>query len=157
MNQSIKNNLPQNTALPNLAENLGIKKLQTKISYLYRLEKTEEIHLLTALFVEHLADNLELIQKPTQIENSELLPLTCFPSLPINFPDSAEMPLFLYGDKVDHESIEDYGIVIGRFYAIDRSINQWRWKYLILNNADFTINSFFSSCICWETELEPLD
>ena len=157
MNQSIKNNLLQSITLPNLAKNLGIEKLQTKISSLYGLEKPEEINLLTALFVEYLADNLELIQKHTQMKNSELLPLICFVSLPIDFPLSAGIPLFLYGDKVCDESIEDYGIVIGRFYAFNYINKQWQWKYLILENADFTTDSFFSTCIYWEIELKPLD
>ena len=156
MNQSIKNNSSQNIALPNLVENLGIEKLQTKISYLYGLEKPEEINSLTTLFVENLADNLELIQKPVQIENSSLFYLTYFPSLPIDFPDSAEMPFFLYGDKVCHESMENHGIVIGRFYAFDYTNKQWRWKYLILDKVDSTAISLFSTGTYWETALKPL-
>lgn len=169
MNQSIKNDLP------NLAENLGIEKLQTKISYLYGLAKPEEINLLTALFVEYLADNLELIQKPAQIKRNNCLSLAGIPRLPIDFPQSAKMPLYLYGDKVcqatprrrksqgnapdpkGHESVEDYGIVIGRFYAFDRASKRWRWKYLIINNADYTNNSFFSTCIAWERDIKSLD
>jgi len=147
MNQSIKNNLSQNIALPHLAENLGIEKLQAKISSLYGLEKLEDIDLLTALFIEHLADNLELIHKPAQIESRILFPLTCIPSLPIDFPQSAAMPLYIYGDRIRHESIEDYGIVIGRFYAFDYTSKRWRWKYLILDNGDFATDSFFSTCI----------
>ena len=157
MNQSIKSNLSKNIALLNLADNSGIEKLQAKIATLYGLEKQEEIDLLTTLFLEYLADNLELIQKPVQIESSSLFCLTCFPSLPTDFPQNAEIPIYLYGDKVSHEAIEDYGIVIGRFYAFDRAGKQWRWKYLILDNADCTTNSFFSTCTYWETELEPLD
>ncbi|MGL5942700.1 MAG: hypothetical protein ACRC2S_20495 [Waterburya sp.] len=157
MNQSIKNNLHKNMILPNLAENLGIKKLQAKISSLYGIEKLEEINLLTALLIEQLVDNLELIQKPTPTKCNNCFPLTCIPSLPIDFPQSAEMPLFLYGDKVSHESIEDYGIVIGRFYAIERISKEWRWKYLIFDNPDYTTDYFFSTCIYWETELEPLN
>lgn len=99
MNQSIKNNPSQNIALSNLAENLGIEKLQAKISSLYGLKKLEDINLLTALLVNYLADNLELIQKPAQTENSSLFYLTCFPSLPVDFPESAEIPIYLYGDK----------------------------------------------------------
>ncbi len=159
MNQSIKNNLPRDTAtaLPNLAENLGIGKLQAKISSLYWLEKQEEIDLLTALFVEYLADNLELIQKPAQTRNSNLRYLTCFPNFPIDFPENAEVPFFLYGDKVSHESIEDCGIVIGRFYAFDRVSDKWQWKYLILDEVDSTIVSLFSTCTYWETELKPFN
>ena len=136
---------------------MGIGKLQKKICHLYGLEKLEEINLLTAFFVKHLADNWELIQKPTQLENRKLLPLSYFPSLPIDFPQSAEIPFYLYGDKVCNESIEDYGIVIGRFYAFDYTSKRWRWKYLILDNADFATDSFFSTCIYWKTELEPLN
>ncbi len=157
MNQSIKNNLSRDIALPNLVDNSGIKKLQAKISTLYGLEKSKDINLLTALFVEYLADNLELIQKPVQTENSNLCYLTCFPSLPSNFPENADIPIYLYGDKVFvcSEAIEDYGIVIGRFYAFDPNSKQWQWKYLILDNTDYTTNSFFSTRIYWETELEP--
>lgn len=151
MNQSIKNNLPD------VSGELGIEKLQTKISCLYGLEKPEEINLLTALFVDYLADNLELIQKPAQIEGKILFPLACFPSLPIDFPDSAAMPLFLYGDSVCNESIENYGIVIGRFYAFGCKNKQWQWKYLILDEADSTTVSLLSTCTYWETELKPLD
>ncbi len=81
----------------------------------------------------------------------------CFPPLPVNFPESAEMPFYLYGDHVYSDSIEDYGIVIGRFYAFDYNLVRWRWRYLILTNQDLAINSFFSTFICWETELEPVD
>ena len=159
MNQHIENNLPRNIALPNLGDSLGIKKLQAKISALYRLEKSEDIDLLAALFVEYLADNLELIQKPAKIRNNNIVDLTCIPSLPINFPENADIPRYLYGDKVYvcREAIEDYGIVIGRFYAFDCTNEQWRWKYLILDNADYTTNSFFSTRIYWEAELKPFD
>ena len=155
MSQHIKNSLPKNLALPNLADNLGIKKLQAKIATLYGLEKSEDINLLTTLFVEYLADNLELIQKPAQTKNSNLRYLTCFPSFPIDFPENAEIPFFLYGDKVSHESIDDYGIVIGRFYAFERASNQWRWKYLILDNPDYTTDPCLSTGIHCETELKP--
>jgi hypothetical protein len=161
MNQSIKNNLPRDTAtaFPSHAKNLGMEKLQAKISSLSGLEKPEDIDLLTAFFVEHLADNLELIQKPAEIGNSNLVDLTCFPSLPSNFPQNADIPRYLYGDKVYvcRDAIEDYGIVIGRFYAFDINSKQWQWKYLILDNADYTTNSFFSTRVYWETELKPSD
>ncbi len=146
-------------ALPNLAENLGIEKLQAKISSLYGLKKSEDINLLTALFVGYLADNLELIQKPAQTKNSNLCYLTSFPSLPINFPENADIPIYIYGDKVCvcREATEDCGTIIGRFYAFDPNSKQWQWKYLILDNADYTNNSFFSTRVYWETELKPSD
>ena len=111
------------------------------------------------MFVEYLADNLELIQKPAEIGNSNIVDLTCFPGLPSDFPENADIPIFLYGDRVYvcREALENYAIVIGRFYAFDYINEQWRWKYLILDNADYTTNSFFSTRIYWETELEPSD
>ncbi len=153
MNQTIKNNLPRSIALPNLADNSGIEKLQAKISSLYGVEKSEDINLLTALFVEHLADNLELIHKPAGIGNSNLVDLTCFPSLSSDFPQNAEIPIYLYGDKVNHEAIEDCGIVIGRFYAFNPNSKEWQWKYLVLDEVDSSTVSLFSTCTYWETEL----
>lgn len=157
MNQHIKNNLPRNIALSNLADDLGIEKLQTKISTLYGFERQEEIDLLTRFFIESLADNVELIQKPTRIENSRLSYVARFPSLPNDFPENAEIPMYLYGDKVVHESIENYGIVIGRFYAFDYINKQWQWKYLIYSDLDLAINSIFSTHICWEKDLQAFE
>ena len=155
MNQHIKNNLPRNIALSNFVDNSSIEKLQSKISILYELERPEDINLLTALFVEYIANNLELIQKPAEVENSNLVNSTCFPSLPINFPKNTNVPMYLYGDKVSHESIEDCGIVIGRFYAFDYTNKQWQWKYLIYTNQELAINSIFSTSIFWEKDLQP--
>ena len=154
MNQYIKSNLPKNIALPNVADNPSIEKLQAKISALYALKKPEDINLLTALFVEYLADNLELIQKPAEIGNSSIVDITCFPSLPTDFPQNAEIPIYLYGDKVNHETIEDCGIIIGRFYAFDYINEQWQWKYLIYTDLDLAINSVFSTSISWEKDLQ---
>ena len=62
-------------------------------------------------------------------------PIFYFPCLPSDFPERAEMPLFLYGDRVvDRASETDPGIVIGRFYAFDYQQYQWGWKYLVLIN-----------------------
>ena len=111
------------------------------------------------MFVEYLTNNLELIQKPTDVVNSSLVNLIFFPSLPTNFPQNVDIPIYLYGDKVyiRRDAIENYGIVIGRFYAFDLNSRQWQWKYLILDNADYATNSFFSTCTYWETELKPFD
>ena len=130
----------------------SIEKLQQTISQLYQIDKPEEIDLLTMLLVEQLANSLELVSIPTPSETSHI-PFACSPPLPINFPDSLEMPLYLYGDRVFHESIEDFAVVIGRFCAFERIAKQWQWKYLILDNQDSTSN-FFSTRVCWETELQ---
>ena len=82
-------------------------------------------------------------------------PTDYFPGLPADFPDSAEMPLFLYGDRVINRASEiDSGIVIGRFYAFDYQQSQWRWKYLVLVYQAIDYGSTF---MYWETDLEPLD
>ncbi len=82
-------------------------------------------------------------------------PIDYFPRLPADFPDSAAMPHFLYGDRViDRASETDPGIVIGRFYAFDYQQSQWGWKYLILVYQAIDYGSTF---MYWETDLEPLD
>lgn len=128
----------------------SIEKLQHTILLLYQIDKPDEINSLTALLIEQLANSLELISIPTAVNN---IPLTCFPSFPLDFPNNMEMPLYLYGDRVFHELIENYAIVIGRFCAFERIEQQWRWKYLILSSQDSMAN-FFSSHVCWETELQ---
>ncbi|MDJ0634395.1 MAG: hypothetical protein QNJ34_14500 [Xenococcaceae cyanobacterium MO_188.B29] len=160
MNQSIKSNLTQDIDLSTVSENCAIEKLQKNIASLYGVRKPEEIKQLTAFFIAQLADSLELLPKPTQIEISDynnLFPVSCFPNLPLDFPERTEMPLYLYGDKVCDQSLEDYGIVIGRFYAFDRQQFQWGWKYLILANQDWAIAPFNLAYLCWEKDLQPLD
>lgn len=115
MNQFIKNNSYRSNKRNNAPENFGIEKLQAKISSLYGIEKLEEINLLIALLIEQLTDNLELIHKPAPTKRNNCFSLICILSLPIDFPQSAAMPLFLYGDRVCHESKEDYG---GYYYSM---------------------------------------
>jgi hypothetical protein len=86
-----------------------------------------------------------------------------FVRLPVNFPDDAQTPYFLYGDRVKWRSVldtdkTDTGVVIGRFYAFVQHQNQWAWKYLVFLDPDS-----YSCCFCttadtaWEQDLEPLD
>lgn len=119
---------------------------------------------MTAFLREQLINSLELLTEPERLnisENSGLFPISYFPNLPPNFPDSATMPLYLYGDKVNYQSsateTADCGIIIGRFYAFDRDRYQWRWKYVILANQDLAIDTFNFTYVCWETDLNPLD
>ena len=90
-------------------------------------------------------------------DSNNFFPLCCFPHLPLDFPDSAEMPLYLYGDKVCHDLIEDYGIVIGRFYAFQHQQCQWGWQYLVLDQQDWEIAPINFTYFCWEKDLQPLD
>ena len=131
---------------------LSVEKLQQRISQLYQIDNLDEIDFLTALFIEQLANSLELNSIPSSLATSNI-PSVNLPPLPAEFPENMEMPLYLYGDRVFHESMENYAIVIGRFCAFERLSKQWRWKYLIFNNQDSVAN-FFSSRVCWETELQ---
>ena len=158
MNQSIENNLTQSINPADASENLGIKKLQKNISNLYDLKKPEEIERLAIFLIQQLADSLELMHPPIQVKDDDIFfSSACFPSLPIDFPQSAEMPLYLYGDKVCHESIENYGIVIGRFYAFDDINKQWQWKYHIYTERDLSLNSISPTNICWEKNLQAFE
>ena len=160
MNQSIKSNLTQDIDLSTVSENCAIEKLQKNIASLYGVRKPEEIKQLTAFFIDRLADSLEFLPKSTQIEIGDynnLFPVSYFPNLPLDFPERTEMPLYLYGDKVCHELIEDYGIVIGRFYAFQHQQCQWGWQYLVLDQQDWAIAPINFTYFCWEKDLQPLD
>lgn len=144
-----------------ISSDLGIEKLQKSISQKYQINESDKIAYLSKLFIEQLADNLELTSIPTQTQksllNASLHPLIHFSPLPDDFPHNLAMPLYIYGDKVFHESIEELAIVIGRFCAFEQISGQWRWKYLILSIQDFAINPFFASQVCGEAELKSAE
>ncbi|MEH2057310.1 MAG: hypothetical protein V7K97_14355 [Nostoc sp.] len=79
--------------------------------------------------------------------------------LPVNFPDVAKTPRFLYGDRLrwlSTESNTDWGIVIGRFYsnACDRCC--WSWWYLIWLSKNSPSAAWTSADIAWEEDLAPI-
>ncbi|WP_339380346.1 hypothetical protein [Coleofasciculus sp. FACHB-SPT9] len=81
--------------------------------------------------------------------------------LPPNFPDSAQIPRFLYGDRLQWKPLSDTdetdrGIVIGRFYTFAPHRYQWAWKYLILIDPESPGAQFCVADTCWEEHLEPL-
>ncbi|WP_199329083.1 hypothetical protein [Coleofasciculus sp. FACHB-1120] len=81
--------------------------------------------------------------------------------LPPNFPDSAQIPRFLYGDRLQWKPLSDTdetdrGIVIGRFYTFAPHRYQWEWKYLILLAPESPSAQFCVADTCWEEHLEPL-
>ncbi|MEP0767658.1 hypothetical protein [Coleofasciculus sp. FACHB-SPT36] len=83
-------------------------------------------------------------------------------SLPANFPDSAQIPRFLYGDRVRWKPVSDIdktdkGSVIGRFYAFAPHQNQWAWKYLIFLDPVSYSAAFCTADTAWEEDLEPID
>ncbi|HEY9650630.1 MAG TPA: hypothetical protein V6C95_08200 [Coleofasciculaceae cyanobacterium] len=132
-----------------------------------------ELDSLTALLIHQLTNNLNHQQLSNLLQAFQLdssvsgLPSLSFHpsvsgvSLPANFPDSAETPKFLYGDRIQWKPLSDTGetdrgIVIGRFYAFAPHRYQWAWKYLIFLTPESTSTQFCVADTCWEEHLEPL-
>jgi hypothetical protein len=132
-----------------------------------------ELDSLTALLIRQLTNNLNRQQLSNLLQAFQLdssvsgLPSLSFhPSvlgvnLPANFPDSAETPKFLYGDRIQWKALSDTdetdrGIVIGRFYAFVPHRCQWAWKYLIFLAPESPSAQFCVVDTCWEEHLEPL-
>ena len=99
------------------------------------------------------------------IPNLSLISLDAPPPsvcLPPNFPDDAETPCFLLGDRVrwkpllEETSEADTGVIIGRFYAFAHHQKQWAWKYLIFLDLASYSYSFCTADTAWEEDLEPL-
>jgi hypothetical protein len=132
-----------------------------------------ELDSLTALLIHQLTNNLNRQQLSNLLQAFQLdssvsgLPSLSFHtsvpgvSLPADFPDSAETPKFLYGDRLRWKPLSDTdetdrGIVIGRFYAFAPHRCQWAWKYLIFLAPESPSAQFCVADNCWEEHLEPL-
>ncbi len=81
--------------------------------------------------------------------------------LPVNFPDSATVPKFLYGDRVKWRLLPDEdeikaGVIIGRFYAYAPHRVSWGWKYLILLDAESYSIKFCAADTAGEECLEAI-
>ncbi len=79
--------------------------------------------------------------------------------LPVNFPDVAETPRFLYGDRlrwISAQSDTDWGVVIGRFYSFTGDRCCWSWCYLIWLSKDSPSAAWTSADIAWEEDLEAI-
>jgi hypothetical protein len=78
--------------------------------------------------------------------------------LPIDFPDTAKTPRFLYGDQLRWLGCgSDWGTVIGRFYSFAPHLCHWNWCYLIWLSKDSPSAAWTSADIAWEEDLEPLE
>lgn len=129
-----------------------------------------ELDSLTALLIRQLTSNLNCQQLCNLLQAFQLdssvsgLPSLSFHpsvpgiSLPANFPDNAETPKFLYGDRLQWKPLfdtneTDRGVVIGRFYAFAPHRCQWGWKYLILLAPESPSAQFCVADTCWEEHL----
>ncbi|MEM9214268.1 MAG: hypothetical protein AAGD25_07960 [Cyanobacteria bacterium P01_F01_bin.150] len=83
--------------------------------------------------------------------------------LPNTFPNN-EPARFEYGDRLhwsshqpSHQPINDWGIVIGRFYSFAPHRCHWRWAYLIWLDSDSPSSAWINADIAWEDDLEPIE
>jgi hypothetical protein len=77
--------------------------------------------------------------------------------LPTSFPETAPIPMFLYGDSVRWRVLKDEepttGIIIGRCFAYAYHRGCWGWQYLVwlsVPAAQVLADS------AWEDDLEAL-
>jgi hypothetical protein len=78
--------------------------------------------------------------------------------LPANFPNEAEPPRFLYGDKlrwIPMNGGADWGTVIGRFYGFASHHCSWKWCYLIWLDKESPSSAWVIADTAWEEDLEP--
>jgi hypothetical protein len=119
--------------------------------------------LTTAIKGSLLADYLSAIRRVAYEEVKPLSQLHLSPpaiDLPTDFPVNAEMPKFLYGDRLcwlSQGEITDWGIVIGRFYSFAPHRCCWCWCYLIWLDPDSPSFAWVRADIAWEDDLEPLE
>ncbi|MBD1881248.1 hypothetical protein H6F70_20740 [Coleofasciculus sp. FACHB-T130] len=156
-------------------QDFGVLELCDRLTHLSQSTPLSkgELDSLTVLVIRQLVNSLnqQLVSdfiKAIQLDNSVSgLPSLSFNtsvpsvSLPANFPDSAETPRFLYGDRLRWKPLSDTdetdrGIVVGRFYAFAPHRYQWAWKYLILLASESPSAQFCVADTCWEEHLEPL-
>jgi hypothetical protein len=119
--------------------------------------------LTTAIKGSLLADYLRAIRRPSCEQVKPLSQLHLSPpaiDLPADFPVNAEMPKFLYGDRLcwlSQGEITDLGIVIGRFYSFAPHRCCWCWCYLLWLDPNSPSAAWVRADIAWEDDLEPLE
>ncbi|WP_375513398.1 hypothetical protein [uncultured Nostoc sp.] len=131
----------------------------------------QEIETLAAILISQLTHSingkliaayLNLIRHSNQDIVLSLINLKCPKAsieLPVNFPDVAKTPRFLYGDRlrwISAQSDTDWGIVIGRFYSFACDRCCWSWCYLIWLSKNSPSAAWTSTDIAWEEDLEPI-
>jgi hypothetical protein len=131
----------------------------------------QEAESLTAILIQDLtasirgrliANYLEIMRQGSKRELTGSINLEFPPpsvDLPASFPDDAEPPRFLYGDKlrwISTNSGADWGTVIGRFYGFASHHCSWKWCYLIWLNKESPSSAWVVADTAWEEDLEPM-
>jgi hypothetical protein len=74
--------------------------------------------------------------------------------LPVDFPEEAPLPVFLYGDGVRWTTdTTTTGTVIGRYFAYAHHRGTWTWKYLVWLRE--STGQMLADC-AWEDDLEAM-
>ena len=128
-----------------------------------------EVETLAALLIQHFINSvngkvLGGFLNALRQGDSEIFPCVSeeiqFPDsgLPKNFPDG-ENPHFTEGKKVRWKSSinsQDWGIILGRFYAYAPHLCKWNWKYVVLFNKTSPSSAWVTSDTAWEQDLEEV-
>ncbi len=173
--QSTDRNFPEQKAYQQALSDFGLEDLLETISNysdedfeagLMKL-KPGEVETLAALLIQHWSNSLngKLLGgylNAIRHGNSELLPNSInqeikFPDsgLPNNFPN-VKNPHFCEGQKVGWKSStnnDDWGIILGHFYAYAPHLCSWTWKYVVWLNHTSPSAAWVSADTAWEEDL----
>jgi len=157
-------------------DDFGITELLAKLSNYCHQEEQESLaavlisQLTQSIDAEMIANYLSAIARsavPEAIAKSHVFPLPGLinqkfspvsADLPVDFPDTAKTPRFLYGDKLRWVgSDSDWGTVYGRFYSFAPQRGSWTWCYLIWLSQDSPSAAWTVADTAWEEDLEPLE
>ena len=177
-NQPLPKSLAVNShAYQEALDDFGITDLLEKLSHFKDANfeaqwlhlEPEELDSLAAILIQQLTNSLngKLISgylNTIRHGNSDVFsePINLeFPSsvsLPSDFPDSAQIPRFLYGDRTRLVPVggnPEWGVVIGRFYSYACHRCHWMWRYILwLDQASFSA-SWVAVSTAWEEDLQP--
>jgi len=129
----------------------------------------EELDSLAALLIQQLTSSLDskliedylsaMRQGDTDVFSSPIsLEFPQSVSLPSDFPESIQIPRFLYGDQVSLGSSNsecESGVVIGRFYNYATHRCCWMWRYVLWLDPTSLSSAWVVASMAWEEDLEP--
>lgn len=153
----------------------GIADLIEKIgeySDTMRMEmEPEEREALAAIFVQRLSDNItekhvsdyfkiirngsdDVLANPIHLE---VVSPSC--NHAPNFA-KAVLPRYSEGTRVRWKPINDnneWGVIIGRFYAFASHRCDWMWRYIVFLDIDSPSADWVAADTAWEDDLEPME